>query len=217
MLFEPERQTVVALCQQLSKRGFFAATGGNLMLRLNEQQVAVTPSATDYASMTAADVCVLKLSDLSVIEAQRAPSVESSLHARVLRRRPDLHCSIHTHQPMASACALLGDTLEVPSTQQALLGKFVPVVGYAPSGTGLLARRLERAVDRHSRAWLMRNHGVLCAAVDSDSALAAIEALERLAAAQLNRLISRRLMVDPPADRDALALLLGDLQMEAAL
>lgn len=217
MLFESQRQTVVELCQQLSQRGFFAATGGNLMLRLDEHQVAVTPSATDYASLSAADVCVLRLSDLAIVEAQRAPSVESSLHARVLRRRADLQCSIHTHQPLASACALLGNALEVPPAQQPLLGSKVPVVGYAPSGTALLARRLERAVDAHSRAWLMRNHGVLCAAADSDSALAAIEALERLAAAQLNRLISRRLVVEPPANRDAVALLLGDLQLEAAL
>ncbi|WP_108124705.1 class II aldolase/adducin family protein [Saccharospirillum mangrovi] len=217
MLFETERQTVVELCQQLSQRGFFAATGGNLMLRLDARQVAVTPSATDYASLSAADVCVLNLSDLSVVEAQRSPSVESSLHARVLRRRADLQCSIHTHQPLASACALLGAPLDVPAEQQPLLGKRVPVVGYAPSGTTLLARRLERAVDAHSHAWLMRNHGVLCAAADSDTALAAIEALERLAAAHLNRLIGQRLERMPPAKRDALAVLQNDLQQEAAL
>ena len=216
MLFEHQRHAVVDLCLQLSKQGYFAATGGNLMLRLDDDVVAVTPSATDYLSMTAADICVLQLSDLSPIEAVRTPSVESSLHARVLRRRPDLQCSIHTHQPLASACALLGEAITVPAPQQALLGRQIAMVGYAPSGTRWLANRLERAVDQHSYAWLMRNHGVLCAGIDSDTAMAAIEQLEQLAAAHLQQRIEQRLSSEQPAEAAKLTALLKDLQQEVA-
>lgn len=216
MLFEHQRHAVVELCLQLSKRGYFAATGGNLMLRLDDDVVAVTPSATDYLSMTAADICVLKLADLSIIEATRPPSVESSLHARVLRRRPDLQCSIHTHQPLASACALLGDPIEVPAAHQAVLGQKIAMVGYAPSGTSWLAKRLEAAVDATSQAWLMRNHGVLCAGIDSNTAMAAIEQLEQLAAAHLQQRIEQRLRSVPAEEADKLSALLSDLQQEVA-
>ena len=100
------RQTVVDLCHRLSQRGHFSGTGGNIALRVDAERIVVTPSATDYQTMTAADVCVLRLSDLRQLEGVRPPSVESSLHARVLRARPDVQASIHTHQPVASACAL---------------------------------------------------------------------------------------------------------------
>jgi len=215
MLFELQRQAMVKLCHQLSEQAYFTATSGNLMLRLDGDVVAVTPSATDYLSMTAADICVLQLSDLSPLEAMHPPSMESSLHARVLRRRPDLQCSIHTHQPLASACALLGEAIAVPPAHQTILGKQVAMVGYA-SSVKRLANRLERNVDQYSHAWLIRHHGVICAGIDNNTAMAAIKQLEQLAAAHLQQRIEQRLKSVPPADADKLNALLADLQQEVA-
>lgn len=96
------QQQIVDLSRHLSRRGFFAATGGNLALRIDALHIAVTPSATDYFSMRPEDICVLRLKDLQQLSGERSPSVESELHAKVLRSRPDVNCSIHTHQPLAS-------------------------------------------------------------------------------------------------------------------
>jgi L-fuculose-phosphate aldolase len=179
------REHVVELCLDLSRRGYFAGTGGNLMLRIDAERVAVTPSATDYLEMRPADVTVLRLGDLERLEGDRAPSVESSLHARVLRARPEVGCSIHTHQPVASACALLGRALDVPEPWQATLGRRVPMVGYAPSGSTWLASKLARALRPDLHAYLMRNHGILCCGADSAAALQVVEALEALASHHL--------------------------------
>ncbi len=186
------RQTVVELCLELSLRGYFAATGGNIALRIDAERIAVTPSATDYLTMTAADVCVLRLADLARLEGARAPSVESGMHARVLRARPDVQCSIHTHQPVASACALLGRALDVPTALQPSLGRKVPVVGYAPSGTGWLSAKLARELRPDIHAYLMRNHGVLCCGRTVSAARQAIEDLETLARSCLQELIATR-------------------------
>ena len=181
------RQAVVDLCVTLSRRGHLAGTGGNVALRLGGGRFAVTPSATDYLAMAASDICVLRLADLARLEGDRAPSVESSLHARVLRARPDVHCSIHTHQPVASACALLGEALAVPAGPwRRTLGEQVPVVGYAPSGTGWLAGNVARALRRRGvQACLMRNHGVVCCGPGPAEALQAVDDLEALARAHL--------------------------------
>ena len=192
MKFVLHRQTVVDLCLELSRRGYFAGTGGNIALRLDERHVAVTPSATDYLEMDASDVCVLRLADLAVVDGQRTPSVESGLHARVLRARPEVQCSIHTHQPTASACALLGKELEVPTELQRLLGRRIPVAGYAPSGSNLLAALLGRRLRPDVNAYLMRNHGVLCCGRSPDDALQAVEDLETLARTHLQRRIAER-------------------------
>ena len=191
------RQTVVDLCQRLSQRGHFSGTGGNIALRVDAERIVVTPSATDYLTMTAADVCVLRLSDLRQLEGVRPPSVESSLHARVLRARPDVQASIHTHQPVASACALLGAGLDVPPPWQRTLGRRVPVVGYAPSGSGWLAGKLGRALRPDTHAYLMRNHGVLCCGPTVEQALQAVEDLETLCQDLLRQRIARRATQTP--------------------
>lgn len=192
------RQTVVDLCIELSQRGHFSGTGGNIALRIDAANIAVTPSATDYLTMTAADVCVLRLTDLKQVEGERTPSVESGLHARVLRARPDVQASIHTHQPVASACALLGRALEVPAGPlQRSLGRRIPVVGYAPSGSGWLSSRLARTLRPDTNAYLMFNHGVLCCGASTATALQAVEDLETLSRALLLQAITARCEREP--------------------
>ncbi|MRV70438.1 class II aldolase/adducin family protein [Duganella sp. FT92W] len=194
MLAHKERQRIVDLCVDLSRRGYLAGTGGNVALRIDAGHFAVTPSATDYLAMGAADVCVVRLADLHLVEGERAPSVETGLHARVLRLRPDVRCSIHTHQPVASAWALMREPLTPPGARS---GDGVPMVGYMPSGSGLLTRLVGRAVRPGVNAYLMRNHGVICCGVSVEAAVAAVDDLERLARRQLAHRISQRAAARP--------------------
>jgi L-fuculose-phosphate aldolase len=198
MFAHKERQRIVDLCVDLSKRGYLAGTGGNVALRIDADRFAVTPSATDYLAMSAADVCVVRLSDLQRIEGERTPSVETGLHARVLRARPEVHCSIHTHQPVASAWALMNEMLGADTDDaRRSLGKRVPVVGYMPSGTGLLTRLVGRALRPGVNAYLMRNHGVICCGTSVDAAVKAVEQLEQLARRHLRARISNRAALHP--------------------
>jgi L-fuculose-phosphate aldolase len=151
--------------------------------------------------MSASDVCILKLADLSVVEGDRDPSVETSLHARVLRARKDVRCSIHTHQPIASACALLGKELDVPPEFRRSLGRRIPVAGYAPSGSGLLSRLLGRRVRSDVNAYLMLNHGVLCCGSSPEEAMQTVEDLESLARAHLQRRIVARAPLIAPLQK----------------
>lgn len=197
MFAHEQRARVVALCVELSRRGYLAGTGGNVALRLDAERFAVTPSAIDYLAMRAEDICVVRLADLRQVDGAATPSVETGLHAQVLRRRGDVACSIHTHQPVASACALLGEALAVEDPAlQATIGAHVPLVGYFPSGTGLLAWLLARQLRPSNNAYLMRNHGVLCCGRSLEHAVAAVDALEQVARAHLARRIERRALHD---------------------
>jgi L-fuculose-phosphate aldolase len=192
MRFQAERQCVVEISRKLADRGYFAATGGNLALRIDDEHMAVTPSATDYQRMLATDVCVLRLDDLRKVEGDRKPSVETGMHARVLRARRDCHASVHTHQPAASACTLLGKALVVDDQRRVLLGAEVPVVGYAPSGTSWLSNKLRRALRPDVNAYLLRTHGAICCGASIEAALQAVVALEALAQEQLRARIAAR-------------------------
>jgi L-fuculose-phosphate aldolase len=167
---------------RLADLGFLAGVGGNLALRVDDRRMAVTPSATDYYTMSADDVCILDFHSLRVLHATAAPSVESGLHARALARRPDCRASVHTHQPVASAFTLLGISLPIAdATLRRHIGAEVPVAGYAPSGTGWLARNVARLVRPDRQAYLMRNHGVVCLGATLEAATEVVLAVERAA------------------------------------
>jgi L-fuculose-phosphate aldolase len=184
MKFHKERERVVKICLELANRGFVAGTGGNVAIRADAEHFVVTPSGVDYYTMTAPDVCVLRLSDKRQVEGELEPSVEANMHAGILSERPECEASVHTHQPIASAYTLLSRPLEVRDhARRLLLGPVVPCVGYAPSGTGMLAMRVVRAFKSKNYACLMRNHGVVCAGKDEAEALTRIADLESECAA----------------------------------
>jgi L-fuculose-phosphate aldolase len=208
MLASEIRARIVALCRDLSRRGFLAATGGNVAIRVDEACFAVTPSAVDYAVLRPQDVCIVRLSDQARIDGDLRPSVETGLHAQVLARRPEVACSIHTHQPAASALALIGEAVAVDDAELlALLGPELPVVGYMPSGTSLLAKKLGRALRANTNAYLLANHGVVCCGPSVEAAVAAVEGLETLARRLLERRIAERASKDE-ADAPSLRRLL---------
>jgi L-fuculose-phosphate aldolase len=176
------RCEVLETALKLADLGFLAGVGGNLALRIDARRMAVTPSATDYYSMTPDDVCVVDIHDLRQLEGERAPSVESGLHARALLRRSDSRASVHTHQPIASAFTLLGIPLPVAGEEErSLVGDEVPVAGYAPSGTAWLSYNVARLVRPTRNAYLMRNHGIVALGGTLDAACRVVLAVERAA------------------------------------
>lgn len=195
---ETVQEKILRLSRHLSKIGFFAATGGNLALRVDADHMAVTPSAIDYHKMTREQVCIVRINDLVQTSGDATPTVEASLHARVLRLRPDVQCSLHTHQPLASACTLLGKPLTVTDSRLSKeLGRSIPLVGYAPSGTGWLAKKLQDAVAPDVNAYLMRNHGVLCCGPDVETTVTRLQDLEAFCRKHLVAQIDARTRQEP--------------------
>jgi L-fuculose-phosphate aldolase len=188
----PARRQVRNACVRLADRGFLAATGGNVSLRAGDGVFAVTPSGLDYYSMSEEDVCVLRLDTLEVVEGRLPPSVESGLHAAVLRSRPDVAAVVHTHQPLVSAVALLHQRVPVlDATARRVLGGSIEPVAYAPSGTALLVRALRRRLRSDVNAYTLRNHGLVCCGATMAEALEAAELAERTAARFLSEAIAR--------------------------
>jgi L-fuculose-phosphate aldolase len=179
MSFDLVRREVIGTCLQLADKGYLAGTGGNVACRIDDAHFAITPSASDYYTMTADDICVLRLNDLVQVAGDRRPSVEHKLHANLFRARLDCRASIHTHQPVASAYTLLGRDLEIHRPAlQAVLGTKAVWVSYAPSGTGWLASKLRRRQRPGVNAYLLGNHGVVCSGSSLEDAVARVEALE---------------------------------------
>ncbi len=188
--YRQDQQQVLDACLHLADRGYLAGTGGNVSLRSGEGTMAVTPSGVDYYSMSAQDVCILQIDSLDVIAGDLRPSVECGLHAAMLRFRPDAAAVIHTHQPLASAVALLYAPVPVEDeAARRALGEVIETVPYAPSGTKLLVRALRRRLRYNVNAYTLRNHGFICCGATMAAALENVEFAERAAARFLRHAI----------------------------
>lgn len=220
MRYQDLRERVVRICIELADQGFVAGTGGNVALRADAEHFVVTASGVDYYTMSAADVCVMRLSGSQQVEGELEHSVEASMHAGILLARPDCEASLHTHQPIASAYTLLSRPLEVRDAERrSRLGSRVPCVGYAPSGTALLAKFVARPFRSDHYACLMRNHGVVCAGKDEVEAMHRIVALEAECAAFFLDCANDKSNTIDPSVRDlvvgTLETVLSDVSKEA--
>lgn len=194
--FLRERQEITDMCRRLSDQGYLAGTGGNIGLRLVEQLFAVTPTATDYKTMKAEDVVVLRLDTLAQVAGDRKPSVEKGLHQRMLSAWPTRRASLHTHQPIASAVALLHERIAWPAGSSQELGRHVGLVPYRPSGTGMLVKALGKALKPDIFAYLLASHGVICAAPTLEGTADMARRIEAAAAIHLRTCIERNGLVD---------------------
>jgi|GEM_PF-9314 len=180
--FAPSRELVVEVCRTLLDRGYLKATEGNVSVRVpGEDAFAVTPSSYDYAKMEPGDICVLGLDGRHMLGVKKA-SIEASLHAAVYDLRADVSVVIHTHQPYASALALMERPIPALFDEQVrYLGRSVELVRYAPSGTSFLKRNVAKKLAGGANAFILENHGVLVLGGDAEQAVHNMALLEKVA------------------------------------
>lgn len=192
-MYDQYKQQIVETAHRLTQKGYLMATGGNLSLRVQGQPAfAITPSNYDYMKMLPEDVRILSF-ELTPIQGERNPSVESALHAAIYQARPDVNAVIHTHQVYASALSLIRAPIPALFDEQVrFLGRSVEIIPYAPSGTGMLKTTIARHVKNHHNAYIMQNHGVLCFGHDAERAEHNVEILEKCSLAYLLALCTER-------------------------
>jgi L-ribulose-5-phosphate 4-epimerase len=187
--YRSSRQHVVDMCRTMLERGYLKATEGNVSVRIPGHRLyAVTPSNYDYDKMRVDDVCIVDFAGKHVPDGSDglAPSIECGMHANIYRERPDVNAIVHTHQPYASALAFLRKEIPALTDEQVrFLGRRVAVVDYAPSGTGFLARNVQKKVAGGDNAFILANHGIVALGTDPDRAVFNMALLEKVSIAYL--------------------------------
>jgi ribulose-5-phosphate 4-epimerase/fuculose-1-phosphate aldolase len=180
--FEAFKQQVVNTCHTLLERGYLKATEGNISARTKGQNAfAITPSNYDYAKMRAEDICILDF-DGQQLAGEMKPSIECGMHTGVYQTRSDVHCIIHTHQPYASALALINAPIPALFDEQVMrLGRGVEIIPYAPSGTGFLKNAVKAKIRSGYNAYILQNHGVLVFGGNMEQAIHNMSLLEKCA------------------------------------
>lgn len=153
-----------------------AGTAGNISARCGPV-VAVTPTGTDLATLTAEQVSVVDLGG-AIVDGALEPTSELDLHLGVYERYGSA-AVVHSHAPAATALASVRDELPAIHYQVLALGGPVRVAAYATFGSPELAALVLDALEGRSAA-LMANHGALTHGHTLDAAVENMVLLEWL-------------------------------------
>ncbi len=169
------RERLTEICKLLYERRITVSAGGNMSVRISEDEILITPSGTNKGLLRPEDMVKLSLEG-KALSAGR-PSMESGLHLALYRMNPDTNAVIHCHPLHCTALAVSGRRIRPNMTPEgaALLGD-VPTVPYFTPGS----RELVEAVAREGRAnaMIMERHGALTQGRTLEEAYNRMEELE---------------------------------------
>lgn len=178
--YKAERKEVARFMRRLYKHGLTTTSGGNISLRISDDIIVITPSATDKGRMRWREVGLLNIHGENLTPELR-PSIESEMHLSIYKRNKDIKAIVHAHPVCASAFTAMKSKINTSLTAEAraILGDpvFVP---YALMGTADLASVVaDHAVN--SDILLLENHGILTTGTTLLQAFDKIEVLENAA------------------------------------
>jgi L-fuculose-phosphate aldolase len=173
-------EQIVAAAQELLAKGLVEGTSGNISARMENGNVALTPSSLDYRVMTVDDICVVDPSGEQV-SGTRGPTSEKYLHMAVMNAYEDIAVCIHSHAVHATMFAVAHQ--DVPSCIDEFtvyLGGDIRCTEYAPSGSPDLAEQVVKALDSRGAA-LIANHGMVAVGTTMEKAMHNTALVERSA------------------------------------
>jgi L-fuculose-phosphate aldolase len=175
-----ERKEVARFMRRLYRQGLTTTSGGNISLKISDDIILITPSATDKGEMRWKEVGILNIFGENLTPDLK-PSIESEMHLAIYKRNPDISAIVHAHPVCASAFTAMKMKISTNLTAEAraILGDPV-MVPYALMGTSMLAQNVAEKAE-NSDILLLENHGILCTGTSLLQAFDKIEVLENAA------------------------------------
>jgi L-fuculose-phosphate aldolase len=178
--YRKERKEVASFMRRLYSRGLTTTSGGNVSLRMNDDIIAITPSATDKGRMKWKEVGVINILGENLTP-ELKPSIESEMHLSIYRKNNKIKAIVHAHPVFASSFTAMKCKINTNLTAEAyaILGEPL-MVQYALMGTMELADLVAENILK-SDILMLENHGVLATGTNLLQAFDKIEVLENAA------------------------------------
>jgi hypothetical protein len=138
-------EQIVAAAQELLEKGLVEGTSGNISARMEDGNIAVTPSSLDYRVMTVDDIVIVDPAG-DVVSGERGPTSEKYLHLAAMNAYEDIAVCIHSHAVYATMFAVAHQ--DIPSCIDEFtvyLGGDIRCTEYCPSGSPELAEQVVKA------------------------------------------------------------------------
>jgi L-ribulose-5-phosphate 4-epimerase len=178
MLLPELRAQVLACARQMAADGLAHGAQGNVSaLDRDSGLIAVTPSAADYATMTAEDIVIVDAAG-AIVEGRWKPTIETPLHTLFYRRRPDVGAVIHCHAPYVSGFAAALRPVPVVLLETACcVGRAIPCAPTMRSGTPAFAELMLDTIGAGTAA-VMGQHGLVACGANLKRAYGTAVAVE---------------------------------------
>jgi L-fuculose-phosphate aldolase len=173
-------EQIVAAAKELLEKGLVEGTSGNISARMEDGNIACTPSSLDYRIMEVDDIVIVS-PDGEVVSGHRAPTSEKYLHNAVLAAYDDIAVCIHSHAVHATMFAVAQQ--DIPSCIDEFtvyLGGDIRCTEYCPSGSAELGEQVVKALDGRGAA-LIANHGMVAVGTNMSKAMHNTALVERSA------------------------------------
>ena len=178
--FKDERKEVARFMRRLYRLGLTTTSGGNISRRINDNLIAITPSATDKGRMKWKEVGIMSMSGENLTPGLK-PSIEHALHISVYNSKNGINAIVHAHPVFASSFTAMKAEINTSLTAEAraICGepKLVP---YALMGTDELAGIVAKH-SGESDVLLLENHGIITTGSNLLQAFDKLEVLENAA------------------------------------
>jgi len=177
LLLADERETVASASRHLAQTGLVIGTAGNVSARHGDL-IAVTPTGSDLAKVTAEMVTIIDL-DGAVVDGDLPPTSEVPLHTGIYAATNALAVA-HAHAMASTALSCCFDELPAVHYSCLVLGGSPRTAPYATFGSQELAQNVIAALNGRTAA-MMQNHGSVAYGSTMDQAVERLELLEWLA------------------------------------
>ena len=178
--YKKERKEVAHFMRRLYKHGLTTTSGGNISLRLSDDLILITPSATDKGRMKWKEVGIVNISGENLTPHLK-PSIETAMHLSIYLKKKGIIAIVHAHPVFASLFTAIKAKINTRLTAEAkaILGDPL-FVKYAVMGSKALAEVAAENILK-SDILLLENHGILTTGSTLLQAFDKIEVLENAA------------------------------------
>jgi L-fuculose-phosphate aldolase len=174
------RKEICEICSKMYEKGFICATEGNVSVRLDGDEILITPSGICKGEISPEELIVIN-GHGQKLSGWGNPSSETAMHLKVYEMRPEIQAVVHAHPPTAIAFTLAGITLAGCIIPEVVLTMgSIPTVPYATPGTGEAAIVIEKHIHDFD-ALLLDRHGSITVGSSVKKAYYHLERLEHAA------------------------------------
>ncbi len=178
--YKKERKEVARFMRRLYNHGLTTTSGGNISLKISDEIILITPTATDKGTIKWRDVGILNILGEN-LTSHLKPSIETEMHLAIYRKKKSISAIVHAHPVFATSFTAMKCGIDTSLTAEAaaILGKPL-LVPYALMGTVDLAKIASESI-LISEILLLENHGILTVGTNLLQAFDRIEVLENAA------------------------------------
>lgn len=154
------RKQIVEIGRRMHKAGMAPGQDGNISVRLNENEILITPSRVPKGYMTESQMVKLDLNG-DKISGELSPSVESIMHLMVYREYKNIGACIHSHPLFIIVLSMAGIKLSTKVLPEiaTVFGSDIPVANYVTPGTRKMGEVLLPGL-KDSKVVIQERHGL---------------------------------------------------------